>query len=586
MVSPVSGNAGLVPPSRLLSRSPTILAAESGPHSGRRVRSGGESSLVLRPEADGSLGLTYLQALWTSFPFFMGELVDDSGAHLLVEPHTEEWCNLYQDSARCVLMAPRDHGKTYVGMAYLLWRCWRHNRSPDGHLLSGQPDGRFSAVLFSETLTQADGFFETFQSLFLSNLGLLGDIAPDFTRLRRSALRDVWSNRRVRLRNGASVTIRAFRTSTRGLHPDLVMLDDVLSDKNCLTAYQRNKNWTYFVGTLLPMNATQYIVTGTAQHYDDLLHRLRKHSRASKIVKHPFVWRKFRAVDWVSGQTLWPARYDLDALLEKQEMDAILFAREYQNDPRDDASSLFPFSLTEPALKLGHEYVLLGPPVGGDIPGAPAPVYRRLPHERVLLSADFALSGEAGADYCVILVGVLDLHTQKRRLIAVRRGRGWNFERQVMELRLACLMYGVDIGVMEHNSFQRWVYAEVQKYPETAGRIVGHQTGVERQDLKDGVPGLVIELAQGLWIIPTGNAPSEAFAKLWQMEFNAFGWKDDKLQGVGEHDDIVMSQWLLSRCARIVNTLMSLGAQDRMITMEDVGIERVRIGDWDQQPYQ
>lgn len=564
----------------------------SSPRTSFSPRTDREIRVGLSP--DGNILITREAMLWGNFAFFMSELLtgeveDLDGvvvpSHVLVEAHQQEWCDLYQNEARVCLMAPRDHGKTWVGMAYLLWRCWRHNRGSDGLLLVGDPDGRFQAVLFSETLDQATIFFETFQSLFLANAELFGDILPNFAQLRSRQLRDVWSNRRIRLRNGAQISIRGWRTSTRGMHPDLIMLDDVQSDKNTLTAYQRNKNWTYFVGTLLPMGARQYIVTGTALHYDDLLHRLRKHAKGSTIVRTPFAWRKYRAVHWDSGTVLWPAKHDLPDLIEKREFDAILFAREYQNDPRDDASSLFPLKLTEPALRAGADLTLLGASIsdGLDVRWENPMVYRRTAAERIILSADFALSGEAAADYCVILVAAIDLSTQKRRLIAVRRGKGWDFHRQVLELRLATAMYGVDLGVMEHNAFQRWVYSEVQKYPETVGRIIGHQTGAEKQDLKDGVPGLVIELATGTWIIPSGDRASEAFAKLWQMELNAFGWKDDKLQGVGEHDDIVMAFWLLSRAGRIVNTLMSQGDPTQYVQMEDVGIERVRIGeDWDE----
>jgi len=31
--------------------------------------------------------------------------------------------------------------------------------------------------------------------------------------------------------------------------------------------------------------------------------------------------------------------------------------------------------------------------------------------------------------------------------------------------------------------------------------------------------------------------------KNWLSECEAFGWQDDKLEGVGEHDDTVMAWW-------------------------------------------
>lgn len=509
--------------------------------------------------------------MWEAFPFFMSQLRDDKGDRLIMGEHHEEWAEEMQWCPLLCLLAPRDHGKTWTVIAYLAWRAWRHNRDPfTGALMEDLPEGQFLAVIFSETLDQAKEFFSQFQSLLVANEDLFADVLPDFRRGKAATIRSVWSRTRVRLKSRFDVSIRAYRTSTRGLHPNLIICDDVLSEKNSQTAYQRGKTWTYFIGTLMPMNAEQYIVVGTAQHYDDLLHRLKPDPKKPPLIirnrKVRFRWLKYRAVDWDTKIVLWPARHSLADLEGRRAQDPIIFSREMQNDPRDDASSLFPFTLTNPAIQRGANLVFLQE-------------YRKPAEELVILGMDIAMSESVGADYTVVGVASLNRYTMHRRWLWAHRERGMSFEQQVNLLRFACSVFDVDIGVIEDNGFQKWLHTETEKYPETAGRLVGHRTGREKADWREGVPSFVLSLQQNLWTLPSGDAESLAFAREWQSELNAFGWKDDKLQGVGSHDDIVMCQWFLERAARQAQEWLTHPDPDAepVVPMEDVGIERVAI---------
>lgn len=503
------------------------------------------------------------------FAFFMSELRDERGDELIVAEHHEEWADLMQFSALLCLLAPRDHGKTYTEISYLLWRAWRHNRDPQtGELLDGLPEGKFQAVLFSETLPQAEIFFDLLQSLALANPDLFGDILP--TRTGGAANRGVWSKRRVRFRNGAELIIRGYRTSTRGLHPDLIVLDDVLNEQNTLTSYQRDKGWRYFVGTLMPMNSKQIVVVGTAFHYDDLLHRLKPKPGAAPLVvnnrKVIFRWVRYRAVNWETREVLWAEQHSLDDLLGRRDQDPLIFSREFQNDPRDDSSSLFPWEVTSKAVKAGEALTF--------VPG-----YRKSAGEWVLFGADFAMSEAVGADYTVAIVAAVDRQRLTRRVLRAWRLKGVSFRGQVDLLRDICRFYDVDLGVMEQNSFQRWVRDETRLYPETAGRVVGHQTDAKKNTLAEGVPSIKIGLESELWVMPSGDAESREFAHVWQSELQAFGWKDDKLQGVGEHDDTVIATWLLDRAVRLVQRWVDAGPEEETVTGEDLGITPVKIGE-------
>lgn len=532
------------------------------------------SGLRVMRMPDGQLQAPTPMVLHAKFGVFMKSLTDDRGRRLQYKEHHAEWCELFQETPHLVLLAPRDHGKTWTSAAYLLWRAWRHNRDPEtGLLYVDRHEGKWEAVMFSLKLEQAEGFFEVVQMLAVANDWLFHDLLPDFQVYRRAALREVWSRRRMRLKNGAEIAIRSFKTTTRGLHPDLLLLDDVLDDKTTNTPYQRDAAWRYFVGTLVPMHASQIIVIGTALHYDDLLHRLRPKPRteeqiaAQTRVPFRFKWVRYQAVDLDAGTCLWPERHGYDELMALRDFDPILFSREYQNDPRDDASSMFPRTLTD-LLKVPEANFLT--------------LYRKTEAEAVILGEDLARSEAAGADYTVQIIASYNQATQKRRVLYARRAKGLTFQDQLGWLRDACQRYQVDMAVVEENGFQHWLFQESKRYPETAGKVVGHRTGQEKADLDEGVPALKLAFQNGLWEFPTGDAESEEFFKVWQGELAAFGWKDGKLQGVGSHDDTVMATWFVERGVRMLQQWLGHSKDNEILYGEDLGFEPVKAGTWDE----
>lgn len=519
---------------------------------------------------DGSVVVNRHALLHASFAFFMGALVDESGRPLRVDEHHVEWAELFQHQALLCLLAPRDHGKTWTEIAYLLWRVWRHNRDPlTGQLMTGNPEGKFEAVLFSLTLTTAEVFFELFQNLLWANLHLFEDIRPR-TRVVRQA-NEKWSRRQVRLRNLASVIIRGFRSSARGLHPDLIILDDVLDDQTTLTQYQRDKAWRYFAGTLIPMAAKQYIVIGTAFHLDDLLHRLRPRPNKPVVLtvgrrRVQFRWVKYRSVNWDRGTVLWEWKHDLEDLRGRRALDPLLFSREMQNDPIDDASSLFPYSLTGRTKREDRTFIQR---VARDV------------GDYVLAGEDLAVGATASSDYTVLWVAVYNRFSGRLRVIWGERHQALEFDDQIGMLRAVCRRYAVDLVVVESNTFQTWLRQTINQYPETRGRVVGHRTGTEKADFNEGVPSMRLSLEHGLVDFPAGDDESAELFGIWQAEMAAFGWKDGKLMGIGEHDDTVMAWYMLDRAKRLLEEWLDKAAMDddgTIITGEDLGIAPVVIG--------
>ena len=276
----------------------------------------------------------------------------------------------------------------------------------------------------------------------------------------------------------------------------------------------------------------------------------------------------YRALNEVTGDTLWPEPFPADKLQALRDEDPLIFSREYQNDPRDDAASLFPYALVQRAidasadLALGMEY----PAVGREV---------------VVLGVDLAQSASARADYTAAVAVAWDPLTGTRRVLDIRREKGLDFRAQVELVRDLVIRHRVLRGVIENNGFQQWLLDELSNVPELRGRLEGHRTGLAKGDLRDGIPGLAHEFQPGRWIIPSRDAHSRQLANILRTELGAFGFRDGRPMGVGEHDDTVIAAWLAERAIQsLVDEVNALPTWE-IVTAEDLGIERMRIGeDW------
>lgn len=522
--------------------------------------------LLVPPEQEGQL--PSLGAAHLNFKHFIRLLRDDKAKPLEEPWHIDEWAALMVKHRRLCLMAARDHGKTWTVLAYIAWRLWKHNRKPDGVLAEGRPDGNLEIVYFSAIMPLAIQRFERLQQFLLDNEHLFGDILPldDGTSTEKKSIRnrENWSKTAFTLKNDASAYPKSIGSMVRGLHPQLVVADDIVADKNSTTDLQRSRVWKFLIGTIEPMAGPhgQLLVLGTPQHQADALHKLNDHPE--------FRVKKYRAVDWDTGEVLWPERYDLPYLKNLQLADPVLFSREYQMDPRDDASSIFPYTLTAMPVEEGIAERWQRPYKG----------MHRGEGEVVVAGGDIALSEAVGADYTVYHVAVWNKRTNRRRTIWVERHKGLTFQQQVTLIRDLCRDFDIDVFVLEQNGFQKWLKQDLLRYPETASRVFGHTTGVEKQSIEEGIPGLKLVIEGNLWSWPTnGGTPENKaadFVAVFRNELSAFGWQDGKLGGVGEHDDTVTSWWLLERAIRIVSEYMP--KDDDIVTMQDVGIERVDLG--------
>jgi hypothetical protein len=165
----------------------------------------------------------------------------------------------------------------------------------------------------------------------------------------------------------------------------------------------------------------------------------------------------------------------------------------------------------------------------------------------------------------------------RRRVLDIRRVKGLDLESQLQIICDLVVRHGVLFGVVEENGFQRWIVDALARRPETRRHIFGNTTGRGRADLRDGIPRLKLELLAGTWVMPCGDEASLRLARHWQTEFGAFGWRNGRLEGVGENDDLVVASWYVELAIERVRKQLALQEVEEIVTGEDLGIERVHI---------
>lgn len=414
-----------------------------------------------------------------------------------------EWWSLLQQKRVCIL-APRNSGKTFFFVeGFVIWNIFFRR-----HML---------IYIISDSQDQAVEILEKIKNHIENNeeLHWLKGNTPE-----------TWTKQEIKCSNGVRVKTKGFGSAIRGPHPGLIILDDVLNDRDPLTQNGRAKAERYFraaISNMLAKNeSSQLVVIGTAQHYKDLLHTLKENTE--------YIWRKYKAIiNENTKQVLIPERWSWDELqAKKREVGSLVFAKEFQNDPVDEESTIFPMQL----MKLAWDSDYKAPMI-----------YNGDGLFQTYLGADFSVPGHGGGDWtAVVTIGITG--TGNVYLFDIFRGRGLSFSEQCSVICDRAQRFNVTRGFLEDNSFQA-VYREATQ-GLTNLPIYGHtvsQSG--KNSLLNGVPSLVV-LFENLKMVlpyhkddPRGRTMTEGLCD----ELHSFRMQDGKLGTVSDHDDLVMAFW-------------------------------------------
>ena len=449
-----------------------------------------------------------------------------------ISGHHKEWSELVAKNTRLALNAPRDHGKSYFfSFAYAIWRLYYGWIPPLPNESFKSIPRRSLGYIFSSSQENAIKFVEQVKVELESN--------PKLQHLVPANKRDsTWSKTEIVCGNGATLRAKGWGNAVRGGHPGWVVCDDVLGEENLYSEIQRQKQIDYFYSAVTPMviPGGSIVVIGTPFHQEDLYADLEKNRE--------YFFKRYSAIN-KDGTALWPTRYSRPMLdQKKREVGSTRFTREYLCVPISDTNSLFPETMVRENFRDDLSLV--------------TDMTQALRAEYVIYSGvDLALSSTIGADYTVITTIGVDKQ-KNRRIFDIRRFKGRSMTDQLHEIEDVYRTYRPAKIYVEDNQFQR-VFADAL-VRNTDLPVEGFTTTAHNKNsLERGVPSLQILFENKKFMIPRKTERDRRITDDLLHELRCFTYVNGKLQGLGAHDDTVMSLWIANECSQSSEFSFSFG---------------------------
>lgn len=412
-----------------------------------------------------------------------------------------------------MIIAPRQHGKTEVGtVAQALWYAF-YAEEPELILLVSNVDDQ-SSKLISRVRDAIEG-----------SPALASKLMPD------SIYKEKWAATELNCKNGVKIIARGLSPKIRGLPVDHLMCDDILRDDSGSTG----KTKKLFREVLLPtINATKgtLSIVGTPQSKIDLLHDLLDKDNG---------WAKarYQAVvlnpdgSWL--EPLWPRCGELGYTLEELKkiqttMDSVSWSKEMMCNPVSGNASLFPWDLIKDCIVEGIDNQGILKSDAG-----------------YFLGCDVSVSSNPNADFSVFTVGE-SIGRQPLRIIHIVRVAGKTIDEQGNIIKELDRKYGFSRILIEQNGISYDFVTSMQKDAQLGRKAEGFLTTHKN---KERILGAVeISFRNKNLFIPRNDTLIEELLNFGIKEReDHFGGKTQSYEGLGAHDDCVMSLALCVECA-------------------------------------
>lgn len=168
-----------------------------------------------------------------------------------------------------------------------------------------------------------------------------------------------WANDEIKLRNGIRIFAKGAAADMRGMHPGLIILDDIENDKGAKSPIiiEEMEEWirstvinmqneedsvVLWTGTFLQRNTVLQNAFMGEGLWDDSWFRIKHDGRFSEESK---TWQEANSTwcPYEVGKSIWPERYD-EAWLQKRlrKIGIAAFMAEIMNDPKANSKLLVP----------------------------------------------------------------------------------------------------------------------------------------------------------------------------------------------------------------------------------------------------
>ena len=320
-----------------------------------------------------------------------------------------------------------------------------------------------------------------------------------------------WAIGNIQLTNGNAILERSVGSQIRGLHPQEIIIDDPLKEFS-LAGIQRVTDW--FFGDMIPTlhHTSNLRMIGTPFTYTDIFAQL-EDNQAYTVRKYPCLNSL--------NEPLWPERWDYDALMQrKAEIGSLKFTREYLCVPISTGTALFNPEFVEKCknkdymLKLGH---------------------RKDKGYKYYVGVDPAISTDG--DYNVITVLEVD-ENKNKTIVHVDRAKNVEFRENIEKIKLIGKIFQPEVILYETNTFAKAFTQELRSISDLNIR----DFNTTRKNKQEIILGLQMNIENGKLNFPYGDSASKRLTNMLIEELSMFSiTSTGKFEGVGAHDDLVMS---------------------------------------------
>lgn len=437
---------------------------------------------------------------------------------------------------RSLTLYPAGHGKTTIVSTLLpIWAICKN------------PNARVAIIAKNEV--DAKGIMRSIHSELLSNEKLIRDfgVFKSDEENRAWAIERIDIAQRTAIRKEGSIQIYGSKGNVLGKRFDLVICDDVVTEKNSATPEQRQSMMEWFnlgCETMPEHPWSQLAVVGTLFDPEDLYHTIRELRYPDTQESIYTTQYEDAVVDEDAKTTLWPERWTWERLMaQKAKMGTLDFNKRYRNIAVDASRLIFK-----------SEY-LRGGYVGRDrFEGCLDPSFcvgDYVDNWRRLAGFDPALGVSKIAKFCAHLtLGVGSCHKHERCYWVIDLIRDQFTQPQQIDLILEQHeKYDLWKTIIEINGYQKGLEQSVQQKMKELGLAYQiaphHTTRNNKPDPEIGVAGMAGMVENGYLHIPWGDAHSRRVMEQLVEELEIYPSGRS-----GSTSDTVMALWFAWKSAQ------------------------------------
>ena len=429
----------------------------------------------------------------TSFPYFFQNVLG-----MMYPEYMQEWYDIMQTTDRTVIICSRDFGKSVYMHSWVAW-----------NLIFQEPP--YQMLYISSNQKQTLVHMREIDRIFNH---------PSLNKFRPSK---GWAIGNIQLTNGNAVLERSIGSQIRGLHPQEIIIDDPLKEFS-MSAIQRVTDW--FFGDMIPTlhHSSNLRMIGTPFTYTDIFAQLEENP-AYTVTKYP-------CLDALN-ESRWPERWTYEQLMQrKAEIGSLKFTREYLCVPISTGTALFnPEYVTKCknknyVLKLGN---------------------RKDKGYKYYVGVDPAISTDG--DYNVITILEVDEEMNKT-VVHVDRAKNVEFRENIEKIRLIGKIFQPEVILYETNTFAKAFTQELRSISDLNVKDF-NTTRKKKQEI---ILNLQMNIENGKLNFPYGDNASRRLTNLLMEELSMFTITESgRFEGVGAHDDLVMSLALANAATQTPN---------------------------------